>query len=163
MNRLAATITALAITVIGTAAMADGSPSDRIQNIESAAANIAVIQKASGSNGAFAATAECYKRELLPDTTTLTLNLEACLAEDIIVSQVTAALYSSMPAEVRKMGGGIDPDAIMKAMQRRVVGTMKHLHVPQDDVLAFSGIVKTKGMEAYAHARFPENFPEKKN
>jgi hypothetical protein len=40
---------------------------------------------------------------------------------------------------------------------------MGRFNVPQDDALVFSGIVKTKGMEAYGRARFSGQFPEKKD
>jgi hypothetical protein len=161
-NALAAAITAFALTTISTNVAADNNSPERIRNIENAATEIAKIQKAEGANGAFKSIAECYKREL-SDAPTLTLKLEACMAQDIIISQITAALYSSMPAAARGMGGVSTPDAVMKAMEDRVVGTMGRFHVPQDDALAFSGIVKTKGVEAYARARAPEQFPEKKN
>jgi hypothetical protein len=48
-------------------------------------------------------------------------------------------------------------------MQGRVAGTMARFKVPQDDALVFSGIVKSRGMEAYGRAQFPDQFPAKKN
>jgi hypothetical protein len=162
VKRITAAGTAFVLAIIGTNVAAQPASSDRVRNIEKAAAEIAAIQKTSGANGAFAAIIECYKRELA-DATALTPQLEACMAQDIVVSQVTAAFYSNMPAEARRMGGGADPDAILKAMQGRVVGTMGRFNVPQDDALVFSGIVKTKGMEAYGRARFSGQFPEKKD
>jgi hypothetical protein len=77
--------------------------------------------------------------------------------------QVTAALYSRFSPEGRRMAGGEEPGAVLKAMQGRVVGTMARFKVPQDDALAFSGIVKTRGMEAYGRVQFPDQFPAKKN
>jgi hypothetical protein len=129
-----------------------------VQNIEKAAAEIGAIQKKSGSDGAFAAISECYKRELA-QVTALTPQLEACMAQDIIVAQVTAAFYSRISAEGRRMAGGEEPDAILKAMRGRVVGTMARFKVPQEDALTFSGIVKTRGMDAYSKAQFPDQFP----
>jgi hypothetical protein len=76
--------------------------------------------------------------------------------------QVTAALYSRLSPEGRRMVGGEEPGAVLKAMQGRV-GTMARFKVPQDDALAFSGIVKTRGMEAYGRVQFPDQFPAKKN
>jgi hypothetical protein len=161
LKRLTAAGTAFILSIIGTSAAAQSDPADRIRNIENAAAEIAAIQKSNGSNGAFAAIIECYKREL-PAATALTPRLEACMAQDIIVSQLTATLFSSLSTGEQTVSG-TDPKAVLKAMSERVVGTMSHLRVPQDDAQAFSGIVKTKGMEAYAKARFPDQFPEKKD
>jgi hypothetical protein len=153
---------ALTLAIFGTNVAAQTASSDRVRNIEKAAAEIGAIQKTSGANRAFATIIECYTRELA-GATALSPQLEACMAQDIVVSQLTATVYSRMSAESRRMGGGADPDAVLKAMQERVLGTMTRFHVPQDDALVFSGIVKTKGMEAYARAQYPGQFPGKKD
>jgi hypothetical protein len=77
--------------------------------------------------------------------------------------QLTAALYSRLSPEGRRMAGGEEPGAVLRAMQGRVVGTMARFKVPRDDALAFSGIVKTRGIEAYGRVQFPDQFPAKKN
>jgi hypothetical protein len=154
--------TAFVLAILGTNVAAQTAVSERVRNVEKAAAEIGAIQKKSGADGAVAAINECYKRELA-HATALTAQLEACMAQDIIVSQVTAAFYSRISAQGRRMAGGEEPDAILKAMQGRVVGTMARFKVPQDDALAFSGIVKTRGMEAYGRGQFPDQFPAKKN
>jgi len=97
--------TAFVLATFGTSVAAQTAGPDRVQNIEKAAAEIGAIQKKSGSDGAFAAISECYKRELA-QATALTPQLEACMAQDIIVSQVTAAFYSRISAEGRRMAGG---------------------------------------------------------
>jgi hypothetical protein len=152
----------IVLTILATSAAAQTAPSDRVQNIEKAAAEIGAVQEKSGANGAFAAIDECYKREL-PNATALSPQLEACMAQDIILSQVTANFYAGLSAEGRKLARVAEPDAVLKAMQGRVVGIITRFHVPEDDALVFSGIVKTKGMEAYASARYPDQFPQKKN
>jgi len=154
--------TTFVLAILGTNVAAQPATSSRVRNIEKAAEEIAAIQKKSGSNGAFAAINECYKRELAR-ATALTPQLEACVAQDIVVSQVTAAFFSRLSPEGRRMAGGEEPDAVLKAMQGRVIGTMARFKVPQDDALAFNGIVKTRGMEAYGRAQFPDQFPAKKN
>jgi hypothetical protein len=154
--------TAFVLAILGTNVAAQPAVSTRVRNIEKAAEEIGAIQKRSGADGAFAAINECYRRELAR-ATALTPQLEACMAQDIVVSQVTAAFYSRLSPEGRRMAGGEEPGAVLKAMQGRVVGTMTRFKVPQDDALAFSGIVKTRGMEAYGRVQFPDQFPAKKN
>lgn len=154
--------TAFALAILSTNVAAGTVVPDRVRNIENAAAEIGSIQKKSGSDGAFAAIGACYKRELA-HATALTPQLEACMAQDIIVAQVTAALYSKISAEGRRMAGGEEPDAVLRAMTGRVAGTMARFKVPQDDARIFSGIVKTRGMEAYGRAQFRDQFPAKKN
>jgi hypothetical protein len=154
--------TAIVLAILGTDVAAQTAVSDRVRNVENAAAEIGAIQKKNGSDGAFAAINECYKRELA-HATALTPRLEACMAQDIVVSRVTAAFYSSISAEGRRKAGGEEPEAVLKAMNGRVVGTMARFKIPQDEALAFSAIVKTRGMEAYGRAQFPDQFPAKKN
>lgn len=154
--------TAFVLAILSTNVAAQTAVSDRVRNIEKAAAEIGAIQKKTGSDGAFATVKECYKRELA-HATALTAQLEACMAQDIIVSQVTAVFFSRVSAEGRRIAGAEAPDAVLKAMQGRVAGTMARFKVPQDDALVFSGIVKSRGMEAYGRAQFPDQFPAKKN
>jgi hypothetical protein len=135
---------------------------DQAGNIEKAAAEIAAVQTKSGADGAFAAIGECYQRELAR-ATSLTRELEACMAQDIIVSKVSAAFYASLDAELRKQAGGPEPEAVTRAMLQRVLGTFASFKVPEDDVRAFNQIVQTRGMEAYGRARFPQQFPAKRN
>jgi hypothetical protein len=92
--------TAFVLAILGTNVAAQTAASDRVRNIEKAAAEIGAVKKKSGADGAFAAINECYKREL-PRATALTPQLEACMAQDIIVSQVSAAFYTGISAEGR--------------------------------------------------------------
>lgn len=154
--------TAFVLAILGTNVAAQTAVSDRVRNIENAAAEIGAIQKKNGSDGAFAAINECYKRELA-HATALTPQLEACMAQDIVVSQATAAFYSRISAKGRRVAGAEEPEAVLEAMNGRVVGTMARFKVPQNAALVFSGIVKTRGMEAYGRAQFPDQFPAKKN
>lgn len=148
--------TAFLLTILGTSATAQTLAPDRVRNIEKAAAEIATVQKKSGSNGAFAAINDCYTRELA-QTTVLTPQLEACMAEDIIVSYVTAEVYSRYPRT------GRDPDTVINAMSDRVIAMIKRFHMPPDDAHAFIEIAKTRGIKAYARAQYPDQFPAKKN
>jgi hypothetical protein len=155
----------VATVVIGVA-QAQSVP-DRVSNVEKASAEIAAIQAKNGADGAFAAINECYKREVARATTSLTRELEACMAQDIIISKVSAAFYAQLsarlPPEARKKGGSPDPEVIMKAMTQRVLGTFSRFKVREPEATAFGQIVETKGMEAYGRARFPGQYPAKKD
>jgi hypothetical protein len=152
---------ACAATVMTGIAAAQSVP-DRVSNVEKAAAEIAAIQARTGADGAFAAINQCYRRDVA-GATSLTRQVEACVAQDIIVSKVSAAFYASLNPEGRRMGGGPEPEVVMKAMAERVVAAFRRLKVPEDDARAFHRIVETKGMEAYGRARFPGQFPAKGN
>jgi hypothetical protein len=146
--------------VIGIAA-AQSVP-DRVSNVEKAATEIAAIQSRTGADGAFAAINECYRREVA-GATSLTREVEACVAQDIIVSKVSAAFYARLNPEGRRMAGAPEPEAVLKAMAARVIGAFARLKVPENETRAFNQIVETKGMEAYGRARFPGQFPPKQN
>ena len=79
------------------------------------------------------------------------------MAEDIIVSHVTAEVYSRYPTT------GRDPDAVIKAMTDRVVAIISRFYMPPEDAHAFIEIAKTQGIKAYARAQYPDQFPAKKN
>ncbi len=143
--RVTGAVTTLVLGLLGTDLAAQTKTTDRVRNIETAAAAIAAIQKKSGSEGAFAAIDECYRRELA-SAKVLTLPLEACMAQDIIVSQAAAAFYARFPPMAQKS------DTVLKAMTSRVTGTMARFKVPEDDSRAFVAIVKTQGMAAYGKA-----------
>ena len=150
----------LAAAMTGIASAQPGP--DRVSSIERAAAEIAAIQAKSGSDGAFAAIDECYKREIIW-AKSLTRELETCVVQDIIVSKVTAAFYARLSPEGRKMGGGEEPKVVLERMAQRVTSIFARFKIPQDEARAFNQVVETKGMEAYGRARFPGQFPEKKN
>jgi len=156
---MAAGCAAWLIVIAGAAAQ---PAPDRAGNIEKAAAEIAAVQAKSGADGAFAAIEACYQRELAR-ATSLTRELEACMAQDIIVSRISAAFYASLNPEGRRQAGGPEPEAVTRAMLQRVLGTCARFQVPEDDVRAFNQIVQTRGMDAYGRARFPQQVPAKKN
>jgi hypothetical protein len=153
---------AFALTILSSIVAARAATPDQVNNVQKAAAEIAAIQAKNGADGAFAAINECYKRELA-HAAALTPGLEACLAQDMIVSKITAAVYTRRSAEGLRIAGGAEPDAVIKAMTQRVVGTFVRFKVSEDDVLAFGRIVQTQGMEAYGKQRFPNQFPANEN
>jgi hypothetical protein len=146
MKSTTVTGVAFLLAILSTSVAAQTIAPERVRNIEKAGAEIGAIQKKSGANGAFAAIQDCYKRELA-QAKSLTPQLEACMAQDIIVSQVTAEVYARFPTK------GRDPDAVLKAMSDRVIGTMARFKVPQDTARAFTAVVKTRGMAAYGKAQ----------
>lgn len=130
----------------------------RVANINKAAAEIGAVQKKSGANGAFAAIAECYRRELAI-AKALTRGLEACMAQDIIVSKVTADFYRRMGEKALQQTNSPSPETITTAMVQRVTGTTKRFNIPEQDAREFVRLVQQHGMDAYGKAMFPNEFP----
>jgi hypothetical protein len=135
--------------------------SERIANIRKAAIEIAPVHQMKGSDGAFVVIMDCYKRELAT-ATSVTLQLERCMAQDIIISDLTVVFFSQISPEARKMAGAEDPETVKKAFLQRLVGVVGRFKMPQEDARAFLRTVRAEGMTAYGNARFPGQLPEKK-
>jgi hypothetical protein len=133
----------------------------RTDNIRKAAIEIAPIHHMKGSDGAFVVILDCYKRELAR-ATSVTPQLERCMAQDIIVSDLTAAVFSKVSPAARKLAGAEDPETVRNALARRILGVAARFKTPEDDARAFLRTVRADGMTAYGKARFPDQFPEKK-
>jgi len=129
----------------------------RVANIERAAEEIAVIHDRDGNDGAAAAIAVCYQRELL-QASKLTPGLEACMAQDIIVAKKSAGLYALLSPDQRKKAGLLEPDEVTRAIARRIFWILSKLGIPEQDARAFNRIVQMEGMNAYARVQFPKEF-----
>jgi hypothetical protein len=142
-------------------ASAQATSADRLSNIQKAASEIGAIQKQNGADGAFVAITECYRRELAK-AKSLTRELEACMAQDIIVTNVSASMFASVSEEARRMAKAPDPEALKKAMIDRVLGTFMRFKIPVEEARRFNQVVQTQGMEAYGRAMFPDHYRDKK-
>jgi len=134
----------------------------RIANINQAAAEIAVLQKQKGADGAFAAIEECYRREFAT-AKSFSPGVEACVVQDLIVSKVSAAFYGRQTPEVRKMAGAPEPGEVMNAMIKRTIGAFRRFSVPEQEARNLNQLVEKHGMDAYGRTMFPGQYPEKKN
>jgi hypothetical protein len=155
MKSTTVTGAAFLLTILSANVAAQTLSPERVRNIEKAGAEMGAIQKKSGANGTLAAIQDCYKRELA-QATALTPQLEACMAEDIIASYVTAEVYSRFPT------AGRDPDAVIDAMTDRVVAVIRRFHMPPDDAHAFIDIAKTRGIQAFARGAVSGSISERK-
>ena len=130
----------------------------RVANVEKAAAELAAIHVKSGANGAFAAIDACYTRELAR-AAWLTLELQACMAQDIIAAKVTAAVLGDFAPGSRNLGGGPRPFLMTSAMIDRVGGTFARFQILEEDAQAFTMLVDTRGMAAYNRAHGSRRAP----
>lgn len=129
----------------------------RIENIKKAAFEIGKLQQQHGSNGAFKSIQACYGRELA-SAKNLSPALEACMTQDILVSQTSAAMFARNTPEARKKYGFPEPDDVMKAMAKRIINIYARFQVNPEVARSFQDAVKTHGAAAYA-ATFESNSP----
>jgi hypothetical protein len=144
---------------LGTSQAADDAA--RIVNIEKAATEIGAIQKAKGADGAFATIQECYRKELAA-ARTLTRELERCMAQDIIVSQMSASFYAKISQAARQKAGVPEPDAVTNEMVQRVVGVFRRFKIAEQDSREFARLVNERGTSAYGRTMFPDQSPAMK-
>jgi hypothetical protein len=154
---------AFSVSMLSAVAVAQQSPSERVSNIEKATSEIGAFQKQLGPKlgpeGALAAVVACYLREL-PTAQKWTPALEACMAQDIVVAQTTAALLDILRTAGRKVPGAPEPEELVKEMSKRVYGVLTRFDVPMEDARAWSDIVKQQGMAAYRrHIPAPASLP----
>ncbi len=128
---------------------------DRTENITSAAADIAVIQKKKGSRGAFEVIKTCYETAIEP-AESYTQAVERCLTQDIINSRMTAAFYGSLSVEARERNGVPAPETITEAMGKRVSATFARLEVPPATAREIVTVINGEGEAAFMKARFPQ-------
>jgi hypothetical protein len=132
----------------------------QVANITLAVTRIAAVEKESGYMGALVDVQQCYLREL-KTARTLTRELEACLAQDIIISRVAAATLAKIPEGARKASGSLEPNKIMRSMLDRVPKVFARFQIAEPQVREFMQLVNKHGFDAYGRARFPKEFLNK--
>ncbi len=154
LSRMAgcAALLALPLLLVGLAGQANAVEQayslERVENIKQAAISIADLQVEQGAPAAIAAIGQCYDREL-PAATTVTLGLEACMAQDIAVSRMASAIDSRLSPEQRRREGAEDPQKRLDLMASRIADVYKHFDMPDDAMKQFVRVVNAYGMEAY--------------
>jgi hypothetical protein len=121
---------------------------DKIENIREAASRIRFMQDQRGYAGASAAVEECYFFALRPGRT-YGKATERCMAQDYVISQVAARVFSSVSPEARRLSNSPEPEAVLLAMNRRILKTMAYFKVPEQDARAFIALVKEHGFAAF--------------
>ena len=153
-------VVALLVLVCATKVAVAADDKAKIANIESAATEIAQIQKDKGSDAGYTAVRECYDREF-PGAKTLSPKLERCMTQDIILSNAASALSSQLDVQTREKTGQGDPEAVTRAMVERLAQIFTRFNVSEEDGVAFNRLVNERGTLAYARTMFPGDVPAK--
>jgi hypothetical protein len=135
---------------MSTQVVAQSSPA-RIENVSKAAADIARLQTAQGFNGTFPAVLACYDRALKA-AVSITLPVEYCIVQDMIVAQGAAGIYAMLSPEARKKAGYPDPDELKTAMAQRIANIYRKFRADPNDGRALLALVNTHGLKAYGDA-----------
>lgn len=146
----------VALWLAGSALPADAAAIswDRPENIKDAAGRLAGILKTRGAAGAYKFIADCYGTHTIAEK--FTAGLEACIAQDFMLTEVLAAIYSRMPPEKRKEIGAVDPGDLANTFSRRVGSTLAHYKMTEADGLKLKELVEKHGLPVFTKATLPK-------
>lgn len=128
---------------------------DRAENIKQAAERLGPMLKARGAAGTYKFIADCYGTHSIADK--FTAGLEACIAQDYMLTEVLAAIYSRMPPDKRKEIGAVEPEALARTFARRVGATLAHYKMSEADGLKLKKLVEEHGLPVFTKATLPKS------
>jgi hypothetical protein len=144
-----------AVALLASASPAAAAPDwDRVDNIKTVARVIGEIQARQGSDRAFQFIAACYKTHGL--SSKYSKAIEGCIAQDFMLMEVLARIYSRVDPDVLKKQGAPSVETIVHALNRRVGGTLAQYELKASDGQALKTLVDTHGMPEFLKIVFPE-------
>jgi hypothetical protein len=142
---------------LGTAAAAKPDW-DQVANIKEAAEHIAKLQKVKGAQKAYEFIDACYKTHGLASS--YSRPFEACIAQDYMLTQGLALLYSRLPPQMLQKLHAVTPADLAAAMGRRIVAAYKQYKIPVSEAEAFKKLVDKHGFPLFAKLVFPKAPPQ---
>lgn len=126
---------------------------DRATNIKGAAERLVGILKERGAPGTYKFISDCYGTQTLAEK--YGAGLEACIAQDYMLSEVLAAIYSRIPPEKRKEMGVVEPQQLAVAFSRRAGSALAQYKLTEADGLALKKLVDQHGLPLFVQATLP--------
>lgn len=128
---------------------------DQVANIKEAAQHIAKLQKTQGAEKAYAFIDACYRTHGLASN--YSRPFEACIAQDYMLTQGLALVYSRLPPEALKRMRTVTAADLAQAMGRRLVSAFKQYKIPIKEAEAFKTLVDKYGFPLFAELVFPKD------
>ena len=149
----------MAIVTLAAASSAHAAPHaydwDRVANIKVAAKQIGEIQAAQGADKAFEFINNCYKTHSL--AASYSKYFEGCIAQDLMLMEALAAIYSRLPASSLSKTGAPSVEQLQRALNQRIAGAYATYDMPPTEVRDLKKIVDTHGMPVFLKIVFPKN------
>ena len=127
---------------------------NRISTIKEAATRIAILQRDSGPKAVFRSIDDCYKR--VAQAAKHGEALEACIAQDYLVSHVLAERYLKLSPAVLEELAGATPEDLMVAMGLRIASATKDFPISFPFVEKLKGQIDSYGHPVYVGIAFPD-------
>ncbi|MEQ1718245.1 MAG: hypothetical protein ABL907_20070 [Hyphomicrobium sp.] len=128
-------------------------------NIKDAANRLAKLQRAEGSEAVLKFLEACYKTHTLASK--YTQGLEGCMAQDYMLSQVLATIYTKVPPEALAKMRAPSPDLIARSMRGRFQAIFAQYQITQPEADAFKTAVERVGFPIFIKAIFPKAAQDK--
>lgn len=137
------------------ASAADAKPEWNLQdNVKDAAKRLGELQRRQGSEAALKFLEACYKTHMLAET--YTEGLEACMAQDYMLSQMLAVIYSRVPDEKLNDMKAPTADVIAKSMRARFHAIFEQYKLTQAQADELKKAVDDFGMPIFVQIVFPK-------
>lgn len=127
---------------------------DRAANIREAAQRLVGIQNERGALGTLKYIAACYQTHMIAEH--YSKPLEACIAQDYMLSQTLALIYERLEPDKRKQMGAPEPEQIAQGLASRVGTALGHYKLSEADGEELRKLVETEGFPVFFKARFPK-------
>ena len=132
---------------------------DQTKNVTGAAKRLAEMQRRQGSEAVLKFLEACYKTHMLAEK--YTEGLEACMAQDYMLSQLLAVIYSKVPPEKLADMKAPSPEVIARAMRGRFLAIFKQYNVSQEQADSLKKAVDEHAMPLFIKLVFPKSSQKK--
>lgn len=134
---------------------------NQVANVKDAAKRLGVLHRQQGAEAALKFLEACYKTHMLAEK--YTQGLEACMAQDYMLSQVLAVIYSRVPEDKLKDMKAPTADVIARSMRGRFQTIFQQYKFTQEQADSLRKAVDEYGMPIFVKTVFPKRSGDKAN
>lgn len=128
---------------------------NQVTNVKDAAKRLGALQRAQGSEAVLKFLEACYKTHMLSET--YSQGLEACMAQDYMVSQMLAVIYAKVPKEQLAKMKAPAAEVIAASMRGRFQAIFQQYKFSQEQADALKKAVDQHAMPVYVKIMFPKS------
>lgn len=146
-------VAALAAPLAQAQAAASKPEWNQIENVKDAAKRMGELHRRQGSEAALKFLEACYKTHTIAEK--YTEGLESCMAQDYMLSQMLAVVYSRVPDEKLKDMKAPTSEIIVRSMRGRFQAIFQQYKLTQPQADSLRDAVDKHGMPIFIKLVFP--------
>lgn len=127
---------------------------NQVENVKGAAKRLGEMHRRQGAEATLKFLEACYKTHTLAER--YTEGLESCMAQDYMLSQVLAVVYSRVPADKLKDMKAPTAEIIARSMRGRFQAIFQQYKFTQEQADGLRKAVDKHGMPIFVKAVFPK-------